>query len=282
MVISQPMEDFSGAYWDGPATTMGVVHALKIGIDPATEIPISFLAHAEKPIALTQSGDFSVALDLGGTSLPTGTLSGNVSGAAGRSRENWVELIWNDGTVLPLTFDEAVGSDAFSYVVPTLPNTRIGVIGLAGDANDPPFAVAYVDDAASGQSGIALNLPAAVSLGGPADAKTSVDGTSMFTWTGDDNVYVLAAYAAESDESLYVVTSKKEAKLPIAPFLPYVPRANTAFEWRVETHGKFASVDEATAEAGLIGPFFEYGLRGSKRGAGTYTESGHRKFTTPP
>jgi hypothetical protein len=280
--IGEASASIPNSYWKGPATIQGAEHGLRMTIDATTELPVSYQAHAVRPLTLSVGQTSQVTLDLAGASLPSGAVSGHVTQAGGRARENWAVLRWTDGAVMTVAYDDAPKSDAFTYLVPTLADSSVSIIALAGSVDAPPYAAAFVDNLAAGQGDVTLNLPAWPTQAAPADAKTSVDGTTLFQWTGEPNVYVLVTKTERENDAIYVVTKELQTKLPVTPQFAYAPPANTKFTWHVETHGSFLSVDDATAEAGLISGFHDERLHYPKHGTGSYAASADRKFTTAP
>ena len=61
-------------------------------------------------------------------------------------------------------------------------------------------------------------------------------------------------------------------------------KANNVIEWRVATHGKYASVDAMAAPGGGLQPFTDSGrdIDGPPRDGGEFTLSEWRDFTTAP
>jgi hypothetical protein len=56
-------------------------------------------------------------------------------------------------------------------------------------------------------------------------------------------------------EWLYVVTASNQITLPEVIGGGFAPHADNAYEWRVTTHGAFASVDAMAGPSGFIQPF---------------------------
>jgi hypothetical protein len=273
--------DYISAAWIGPASTQGTAHALLWTYAGAQELPATYLAHDAHPVALTEtSPGGSVSFDLDpSTPLTTGMVSGTVTNPPGSDRKNQVFVRFTDGAVLLVADDAAVQND-FSYAVPTLANAGITVAALKGDSYRLPFAVAYQDNLAVGQNGISLSIPTPPSPTAPAADATGVDSNTMFQWSGGSQVFVFEALSDPTYDAVFVVTTNKQTKIPAALFglLP----ANALVYWSVETHGSYASVDDATASDGLLDAFSYGRIRGPRRGAGSYTESEQRGFTTKP
>jgi hypothetical protein len=143
------------------------------------------------------------------------------------------------------------------------------------------MAAAYAEVEPGGPA-LALELPALPTLAAPDDGKTNIDGNSEFQWNGDAHVFTLCARAIDTYDAIYVVTQAKQTRLPIGAAVGYTPPANAAFEWSVEVHDAYPSIDEATAEAGYLSAYGTDTIRGPRRGAGRFAQSVPRVFTTPP
>ena|SRR5688572_28209671 len=209
-----------------------------------------------------------------------GSVTGRVSARGQGTRSNWLALRWSDGTSFSIGEDYS-GTDAFSYFVPTIENASAAVVALQGRNGEFPLSVAFADNLSAGMTGVQIDLPLPAAPVAPGDGQTGVDGSTAFQWSGDAKVFVFVAEVVGGD-AMYVVTSAKQAELPVVPDAPYTPPAGAQFRWHVETHGNLASVDEAAGSEGFISAFFEGRLHGPKRGPGSFTASAARKFTTAP
>ena len=267
-------------YWSGPETTVGVTHGIKITVSGDDELPLEYLAHDQKPLSLSVGADAEATFDFSRGKLPMGPVTGRVTARGQGTRSNWLVLRWSDGTSFSIGEDYS-GTDAFSYFVPTIENGSAAVVALQGRNGEYPLSVVFADNLSAGMTGVQLDLPLPAAPVAPGDMQTGVDGGTLFRWSGDAKVFVFVAQIAGGD-AMYVVTSAKEAKLPVVPEAPYTPPAGSQFRWHVETHDNLASVDEAAGSEGLIGAFFDGRLHGPKRGSGSYTASAVRRFTTAP
>jgi hypothetical protein len=268
-------------YWTGPETTVGVTHGLMFTVSGEDELPLEYLAHDAKPLTLALYTDAEATFDFANTKPPSGAIAGRVTGKGRGDRRNLLVLRWTDGTSFVLGADEAA-TEAFSYQVPTIANASAALIGMQGRWDQYPRSVAFADNLSAGQTGITLEIPASASLSAPGDGTTRVDAATPFQWTGDAKVFVWAAHAKQGYDAMFVVTSAKETKLPIGEATAYTPPAGAEFAWSVETHGPYASVDEAAGDEGWISAYFDGRLHGPRRGAGTFTVSEQRPFVTPP
>lgn len=79
--------------------------------------------------------------------------------------------------------------------------------------------------------------------------------------------------------TMFVVTSAKQTKLPTFPATSFAIPAGEPCDWSVETHGTYATPDEATGPEGMLDTLSNGEPRGPRHGAGVYTESESRAFT---
>jgi hypothetical protein len=271
-------------YWSGPASTLGVTHGLLFTVSGPEELPLEYLAHDAKPLTLTTGTDAVATFNLATTKPPSGAVTGRVNAPGTGDRSNWIILRWTDGTAFTLAIDTAA-TDTFSYLIPTITEASTTIIAArvcnyAGGL----CALAYADNLSPRQTDVQLDIPLPPTLSSPGEGTTRVDAMTTFQWTGDAKLFVFAAKTKESMgyDAMYVVTSKKETRLPVGTATSYTPPVGTQFEWHVETHGDYASVDAATGSEGLIGAYFEGYLHGPRRGSGTFTSTETRTFTTTP
>lgn len=268
-------------YWTGTQTTVGVTHGLMFTVSGDDELPLEYLAHDAKPLTLVVGTDAEATFDFANTKPQSGAIAGRVTGKGQGDRRNVLVLRWTDGTSFVLGADESA-TEAFSYKVPTIANASAALIGMQGRWDQYPRSVAFADNLSAGQTGITLEVPASASLSAPGDGSMRADATTAFQWAGDAKVFVLAAHAKKGYDAMFVVTGAKETKLPIGEATAYTPPAGAEFSWSVETHGPYASVDEAADDEGLISAYFDGRLHGPRRGAGTFTVSEQRTVVTSP
>jgi hypothetical protein len=267
---------FLSAGWVGPAQSQGNAHALLFNYD-ANEIPTAYLAHDAHAVVLTDGTDGQVTFDLTPGTLPTGTITGITSGSISDERHNHVFLRFNDGAAIKLLSEDSP-QNSFSYLVPQIANSSLTLV--AENEIYPGFAAAYADNIAPGQSAIALSVPPMPTLSAPGDGKNNVDGDTLFQWSGSAHVYLYCARSVPTYDSMCVLTSNSQAKLPVSPLSDYAAPTNSEFNWEVETHGDLASVDDASGSDGFLSVFSYETLRGPARGNGSYAQSVQRSFTT--
>lgn len=266
-------------FWYGPTRTAGTTHGLLYRVSGAQELPLEYPAHDAKPLSLAVGADAEATFEFSGSPLPSGPVSGQVSAKGQGSRENWIVVRWADGAAFLIADDES-SADAFSYVVPAIADASVAIVAMQGRYDSFPRAVAFADGVTARQADLHIEVPAASSLSAPGDGVRGIDGTAQFAWTGDAHVFVFVALAADGYDRMYVVTAAKQAKLPIGEATSYAPPAGATFRWHIETHGDYASVDDAASSEGLISAFFDGSLHGPRRGNGSLTASEQRSFIT--
>lgn len=264
--------------WTGPAMTQGTAHAL--WVNTANGVPTEYFAHSATSVLMTADMTGQATFDLSGDKPATGVVSGTVTGHALGNRRNEAYLRFTGDNAALQLVNQWDATDSFMYTLPSLPDSKLTVVAKSV-AMPGGMAAAYAEVEA-GAAALALELPALPTLAAPDDGKANVDGSNMFQWNSDAHVFLLAARSVDYYDSVYVVTSAKQTRLPIGADLGYTPRANAAFEWSVEVHDAYASVDDATGANGFLSAYAGDTLRGPRRGAGTFAQSVPRVFTTPP
>jgi hypothetical protein len=283
--VNQPDYESPLVYWTGPETTVGVTHGLMFTVAGPDELPIEYLAHDARPLTLSAGNMvWEATFDFTNTKPPSGMITGRVTSKGQGDRQNFIVMRWTDGASATIAVDSAA-TDAFSYLVPTIPNGSAALIAMTGGWDQFPRSVAFDDNLSAGQNGIDLEILPAPSVTAPGNGATNVDAKTAFQWAGDAKVFVFVAQVTKDTDgydAMYVVTSAKEARLPIGEATGYTPPAGITFDWYVETHNAYASMDEAAGDEGLISAYFDGRLHGPRRGAGAYTASELRTFVTPP
>jgi hypothetical protein len=278
--LSSNEVDYISPQWVGPETTMGVAHAVLFSTTTGG-LPSQYLAHNSQPVSLTAGMPGNVTFDLTASTLPSAAVSGTVTGPVQGQRRNQVYWRFAGENVAIALVDDYAGNDAFAYTVPTVSGTSVTLVAEAV-SNSGGVAAAYAETSDPGQGPFALKLPALPTLVGPDDGKSNIDGTATFEWNTEAKVSLLCASDPNRYDYVCVVTQAKTARLPIGSEFGYRPPANTRFEWRVEVHDAYASVDAACSQAGFLSAFATESIRGPRRGSGQYAESVPRSFTTPP
>jgi hypothetical protein len=269
--------------WTGAQTSAGNAHALLYNVYTSPGTPSGYSAHDTHPISLQDGAtDVPVDFDLAAQSIPADMLSGTLSGP----RDNRVLhffLRFSDDTsmALPPLYPK---QDTFTFLAPKIAGSTLTLLfensnnGLASG-----LSAVFVDRVMPGQSDIALKLPVIPTLTSPAFDKQNVGPDTEFEWSGDAKVYLLCAESANYYENACVLTNNAKARLPVSPRSDYVPSAGEAFNWTVETHGSWNSVDEASGEGGVLSAGYRLSsMPQVPRGPGSYSTSAIWVFTTPP
>ncbi len=268
--------------WTGPATTSGTAHALRWDVTSGG-LPTGYQAYKSQPISLNgDSGTTELPIALPDNTVQSGAIAGTVTGTSTANRQNFVFVRFSSNAQIELVQDTAATS-TFSYTVPTLTNSLITVAAASGYtyASNAPFSLAH-KDVASGTTGIALALPDPAVPVAPVAGLNGVTTATQFQWTSTAKVFLFSAYSSATGTGIYIVTNKKQIKIPdLNGSFPL--RSATAHVWRVETHGNLQSLDEATGPQGFQDSFAFYGDKpdgSSHRGDGTLAISAPRGFTT--
>jgi hypothetical protein len=271
------------AYWIGATSSAGNAHALMYDVSSSPEVPTAYIAHATRPVSL-QDGAQNVAIpfDLSPQSILTDTVSGTFN-SSGDNRRFHVFLRFADDSALALPYI-APSMNSFSYLVPNLSGASFTLLfENANNGRDNGQSAVYVDNVTAGQSNIALSLPEIPTQTAPAPGKSGITAETEFGWDGSAKVFLVCSESVNYYEGACVLTSKKSSRLPVAPISDYVPTANEPFLWTVETHGSFASVDEASGESGFLSAGYRIDtLPQLPRGSGSYAVSASWGFTTAP
>lgn len=282
--ITESPDNLYYVYYYGPATSAGGSHALRWTVDPVTLFPVLYKGYGYASVTMVQSPtpvNFTLALG-DNANVSTGTLSGSVATSA-TTRENHVYARFADHAAIEVITDTAPAGN-FSYKVPAIANANMSltVAAVDGSLGYFPIAIAHKDGLAGGQSGVSLTIPAGQSLSTPIDSATGVNASTTFRWSGSAGVSTFTIYIDpfNTSNSMHVVTTAKTASLPAFTDASYTVPAATSCEWFVETHGTYATVDDAAGPTGYIDTFSHHAPEGPKTGDGSYTETIHRTFTS--
>jgi hypothetical protein len=281
-----------GLGWEGGTTSNSTVHGLLWTLDPATKLPTSYKAYDGKPVALTSGVDATLTLDMSpkviASGVVTGTVAPRVTPIGSGSRHNSVFVRFSSGASIQVV-DHTPTVDAFSYVVPTLAASSITVAAWEG-LYEGPLGMVHKDGLSPGAATGTLSIPAPPKLLKPLGG--TVDEMTPFSFQGSpDNAgaFVVVLNGFNTTSRLYIVTAQQ--KLPRLPTvvdgawtLAHASggAAPIEYEWWVETHGSFATVDEMT---GPDGYFDEFGVNyitpvAIHQHDGTYTYSAIGRFAT--
>jgi hypothetical protein len=269
--------------WGGPILTAGNAHALLV-LRSSTDTdapPLAYEAYRTTPLALSDEATSSLGLDLAASAIPQATLTGSVDAGPFGEYTQLVATRFADGTALPLLRAES-NQAAFSYLVPSLPGGSLTVAALAGP---PGYSVVHADGVpAAADQNVALVLPRPVSPNAPANGSQAGPGTT-FAWSSvgqSAQVFVWHLESQEYFEGIYVITSQSEIPYPEVPgYSMTLPTTDDdfGFDWSVETHGDYPSIDAAAGPEGLFDSFaLEKNIgTGAPRGSsGYYTNSDSR------
>lgn len=272
------------AYWMGAPSSSGNAHALLFEVSDSPETPTAYTAHDTHALTLQDGASMvPVNFDLTAQTIATEKVSGTLSGP----RDNRVLhffLRFSDDTTMALPSLYPSDADVFSFLAPKLPGASMIVLfENSNNGRNTGQSGMFVDNVMPGQTDLALTLPAIPSLISPPFDKADVGADTDFEWTGSSKVYLLCAESTNFYESACVLTGGTKARLPLSPLSDYVPSANNAFGWTVETHNSWNSVDEACGEGGFISAGYRLSIMPQvPRGPGSWATSGLWTYTTPP
>ncbi len=269
--------------WDGPGQTAGTAHGLRWTVD-AAGLPVAFRGYKETPLAISSTaGTAQLVLDLADVMLNQGTLTGSVTPAnAANGREHLVFLRFGSDAWINVV-NEVATDTAFSYVVPSL-GSGLLTVAAAESSGAGSYSIVHKDVAAA-QTGVALVVPPAPTLVGPANNATAAIATATFQWATTAKVSVLHVEDNEQYNGVYVVTALQQLKLPTFTG-GFALRSGAIHVWDVQTHGGLDSVDTAAGPNGFQDAFAAAGQRavaepaGPRRGGGSFSISQTRGFTS--
>jgi len=267
--------------WTGPATTTGTVHALDAFRDQADGLPVAYEAYQSQPLtAGDNQPQVAVSFNLpSDPSIVTGSVAGTAAHGASVSSSNYVSLLFEDGTGMPL-IDDSDQLSQFSYFVPALPGTSLVV--AAADGVVAPYGVVHRGNIAVGQSDVALTVPRPVNLSSP-QAGAPVNPSTSYSWSPIGQTAQTFLWHLEFNatyEGMYVLTSRTQIELPQFSDGFTVP-PGIAVTWSVETHGDAPNVDALAGPNGYLDSF-AFGTAypvGPNRADGYFTDSERRGFT---
>jgi hypothetical protein len=225
----------------------------------------------------------SFALDSAGSILAGAiTATATYDGPSGDDRRNDLYLRFNDGAVLPL-IEDWDGSNAINYLAPTLDGTTLTVAAYVNSWANGPYAVAHSSGLAPGSASVSLAIPDYPVLFAPVNSVAWSPSTNFRFNPGQaDQVHLFAFESVRYWDHLYIVTAETSTTVPVLESWAYTFLPGEEYFWWVETHGSYASVDDATGEDGWLDTFARSGSpQGPPRTSGTYASSTTRLFTTP-
>jgi hypothetical protein len=272
--------------WEGPTSTQATAHGLKWQYDPDTMLPVSYVSSDSTLLAMSESQVAKITLNLAAKATVFGPMSGTVVPDKDSDRLNEVFLHFTSGAVLTLVSDDK-GPNTFSYQVPSIANSTVTAQASEGDPYYGAYGVARLTNL-SASSKPALTVPVPAILTTPSDNLT-VTATTKFGFQSlpsNPGPFVVQFENVDMNgpfQTLYVVTAAKQLTIPEVNGGGFALNADNVIEWRVATHGKFASVDAMTGPEGFLQPydFFNNVPYGPRQDDGEYTISGFRNFKTP-
>lgn len=281
--------DASGNYfapdWQGAASTTGTIHALQWNVSQATMLPSAYKSYYSGLVALAEGTALAQTLTMQGP-VSSGTIAGAVTPAAEGDRTNAVFARFNSGAAIKLA-DHTPTANAFSYIVPQLANASISVVASEGDSAFGPFGLAHKDGLSPGDDAGTIAIPTAPTGLNPDTSGDMADLTTPFTFVGSADskgAFVIHIEAVKYNQSFYIVTTKKNFKLPTA--MGYTWVGKRVYYWQVETFGTLATLDQMAGPTGFADAY--YGPtqststgepQGANQASGSFTRSPRGFFT---
>lgn len=269
----------SSISWEGSVSTSMTVHALRYLKLPGRTEPTDFYAYDTQSLSVTEMGNALVNLDLPNTERigASGSVYGNLVQPAGTQAQVQMWLRFPDHASFPLVSDDSI-TTVFGYFAPTIPEGTFTLLAVAG-GGDGEVSLAHVSGVKVNDPHAMLVLPPVPRNLSPGDGATLSEGAPI-QWSGDAGLFLLRVRSPDSGDTMQVVTSAREAQLPEAPGFD-VPSGSSVYWW-VETHGGWASVDDATTSEGFLDTCTrDHKPLGPARAAGTMAESAATALIVP-
>lgn len=272
--------------WQGPGTTQGTIHALQWNVSQATMLPSAYKTYSSALVALAEGTALADTTLMMAGPVTSGTVTGSVTPVDDGDRTNSVFARFSSGAAIKLAGHTPAAS-AFSYTVPQLANGSISVVASQGDSAFGPFGLVHKDGLNPGDDAGTLTIPACATGLNPDTSGDMADLTTPFTFTGSADskgAFVVHVEAVSYNQSFYIITTKKNFKLPTATGYSWV--GNRVYYWQVETFGSLATVDQMAGPAGFADAY--YGPtqststgepQGANQASGSFTRSPRGFFT---
>lgn len=266
--------------WRGPAQTLANLHALWWSTDPTTELPTDYLGYFSTTIALTDTEESQVTLELdAGERIDRDNVSGNILYDTGVNRNNSVFVQFQDGATFQVVDDSDPQPSDFLYLVPSLPDASVIMAASEGPGWGESYAMAHKRGIAPGTLDVNLTLPTPPEHVRPIAGEDSVTWDTEFSWTltGPNKVVVLHAVDLSYQQEIFVVTDRPTSHLPT--FDNFELRKGGEHTWEVETHMECPTMDDCAGEDGFLDPLANAGYGVAKWFRdGSFTTSGTRGF----
>jgi Carboxypeptidase regulatory-like domain len=265
----------SDIQWSGPPSTTGTLYALQAQrSDPPPAPPVGYSGFgALSGLQLADQGTLG-GQTLGLAAVTTGTLSGTITAPAGYDVNfKSVGLFVETNVALPVLADFAADM-GFSYNVPSVPNTSLGIQASAAETFGN-YTGLQKTGLAAGASGLALVLPPPPALALPVSGATGVSVSTPFSWSAYEGGIHLAFFYGQDDgtPSYAVVTASATATIPDLASAGLPLPTSEAYGWYVIGLAPLAGVDALAGPASITGLFMA-----------DYTEgiTANWSFTTAP
>lgn len=281
--ISESLETVAG--WRGPSPQDSALRLLLWSVsEEAPSVPSAFLHTEERVVTLSEAEPVNVdfALSEAPTPLPAFSVGFTTTNAPDVSHLATSYLRFNDGPSIQLAQVPRLSDDTvpFMALAPQLPDTSVTLAALSGNgANSRNFVITYAP-AVQPDTTVNLTFPVVSALSTPDEAVTDVTYDTPFTWTDTAGAYVLVLEDLGVFQTVFVVTSEPEARVPNLEHLGiYYPHGGS-YRWTVESHGDAEDIDDLCAGPGYLDPYsgdFLYPI-GPRAGRGRFWRTAARNF----
>jgi hypothetical protein len=285
--------DLGASYFDfeGPASSVGTVHALLWETPTQDQVsPTRFVSYDQQPLTIDAVTAKTVTFNMMADSTPGDVIAGSVTSAMAGPIEVDGYVRFDDGAPIHVVQLPNAGQN-FQMLMPKITGSSISVTALVGSTPSGPFALAHLDGLTPGQGGVAMTIPAPVTLVSPPGGTSNVGPSAMFQWSASPHVALFYLYCPgpgtdDGPTRFFVVTEDYKTQLPVFSGTSAIawPKARSCY-WSVEVHGAYGTVDQAADPTGFFDShgYFYYGeLNGLKRDNGSFTVSDSAGLTTAP
>jgi hypothetical protein len=276
----------SSSGWQGPDTHQISAHALLMELDE-NDIPTAYYA-VDQHNAVLSTVPADLTFSLASDTIPSGIIGGDVISATSSDRTNYVHLRYETNATIELV--EQYGADlnpaSFSYRIPTITGASVEIAAVEGTPSFGAAACAHRDRLAPQDEDVVIEIPTPPIQVSPTSGITNVDGSTMFSWTSTAETFVLFLNNIEPTSpfgGMYIVTAEKQASIPEFPNgFTLIP--GDLYNWRVETHRSWATVNEMAGPDGFADSWAPYceAPETPLRGDGQFAISAGRTFTMAP
>jgi len=188
-------------------------------------LPTTYVGYDTASLTLQDGTTSQFSMDLTKTHPGTAALAGTVTSGTLAPSHNDAYVSLPKGAFIKIASEDRDPSKmAFSYNVPTgVPGATLAVCAQAGSSLTWPFSLAHKHGLSPGQTGVALAVPDAASLGAPGSGAVLSTSTD-FSWSAPSGqqgpaFYIVALELGDTRPftQVRIVTSKTMVRMPKFP-----------------------------------------------------------------